>query len=64
MKVYILHGTTMYDGEKGFGVFSSRKKAERVFDDYMSMTAGDPCKWSFDACIIQEVEVDVAIDFN
>ena len=62
--VYILTGTTPYDGNKTFGVFSSRKIAEKVFADYMKDAETDMDKWNFEDSWIQEVSIDTPIDFN
>lgn len=63
-KIYILTGVTYYEGSRTFGAFSSREKAQKVFDDYQNLTKNDFEKWHFDDCEILEVEIDSPVDFN
>jgi phage pi2 protein 07 len=63
-KLYILSGFVHYEGSKVFGAFSSKEIAQKTFDHYQEIASNDINMWSFDDCFIQEVTVDVPIDFN
>lgn len=54
-----------YAGSNVFGAFSSREKAQEVFDSYQAKVKaknalGDYNDWLYDECEILEVELDVS----
>jgi hypothetical protein len=63
-KLYILSGITHYEGSKVFGVFSSKEIAQKTFDDYQEIAEHDVNLWLFDEALVQEVTLDIPIDFN
>ena len=63
-KLYILSGITHYEGSKVFGAFSSKEIAQKTFDDYQEIAEHDVNLWMFDEALIQEVTLDIPIDFN
>ena len=62
MKLYISNGIVWYEGTKTIGVFSSREKAQKAYDDHQIMAKkADSNTWVFDECEIIETNLDARV---